>query len=347
MPLVVAALPALVLALVGMIILWGLALLLKSVLQAMANHVPIIGGPLSHAIGTIIDEAISLGYDAAAGVLHDALGLLLAPVYWIERHVASVINFFIALTTTIRYIVRTLIPDATAALGAQILAAYHNAIAYTQTVIHLVYAALAYDVNALTQSLAATARAIEAYALTLATEAQDYTTAAINAETAYVRATAGALGSEIQAVAGAESAYATALYHDAITYSQTLVHGAETTLTTEIGNVVAWAGQENTALAAAIAAMGTQVIAVTLDAVQTVEADLSDLKSECTDNLCSGLSDLADLLNALQGGLGLAALFALAAQFAGDPRGAAEEVRGALGTIANDAAGAVRTLIGI
>ena len=53
MPLVVAALPALIVAIVGMIILWGLALLLKSILQSMANHVPadhrdMIGQGLQH-----------------------------------------------------------------------------------------------------------------------------------------------------------------------------------------------------------------------------------------------------------------------------------------------------------
>jgi hypothetical protein len=152
---------------------------------------------------------------------------------------------------------------------------------------------------------------------------------------------------EIAQVAAAEARYAQTLYTDAITYTQTLVTQAETTLATDIRGVIDWTGAQVTALDAAIGAMGTRVIALTLDAVQTVESDLEDLKSECTDNLCSGLSDLASLLNALTGDLGLAALFALAGQFAADPRRAAADVHTSLGPVAADAAGVVRTLIGL
>lgn len=347
MPLAVAALPAIIIALVGMILLWGLALLLKSVLQSLANHVPVIGGPLSDAIGAIIDQAITLGTSAARAVIGDAVGFILAPVYWVERHITSVINFFSSLVSSIAYITKTLIPDEVSALEADILAAYHNAITYTQSVAHLIYAALAHDVAVLEGQITAAEIAIEHYAQALVAAAEAYTTAAITAETRFVQATAGALETEIAQVATTEARYAQALYTDAITYTQTLVTTAETALATDITHVIDWTQTEVTALDAAIAAMGTRVIALTLDAVGTVEADLSDLKTECTDNLCSGLSDLASLLNALTGDLGLAALFALAAEFAIDPRRAAAEVHGTLGPIATDAAGAVRTLIGL
>lgn len=347
MPLAVAALPALIIALVGMILLWGLALLLKSVLQSLANHVPVIGGALSGAIGAIIDQAVTLGKDAASAVIHDAVGLLLAPVYWIEQHIAGVINFFTSLTAAIRYIIHTLIPELSASLGASILTAYHDAITYTQTVIHLVYAALAYDVAALESSITATAAMLEHYALALMTDAELYTAAAISAETTFVLSTANTLEREIETALTTETAYAQALYHDSITYTQTLVTTAETALTTDISNVIDWVGQEVTGLDAAIAASAAGVIALTLDAVQTVESDLGKLKSECTDNLCSGLSDLASLFNALTGDLGLAALFALAGEFAADPRRAAADVQSTLGPVAQGAAGAVRTLIGL
>jgi hypothetical protein len=347
MPLAVAALPALILAVVGMIILWGLALLLKSVLQSLANHVPLIGGALSGAVGAIIDQAVELGASAARAVVSDAVGFLLAPVYWIERHIASVINFFTGIISAIGYLTRTLIPDEVATLESDILTSYHDAVKYTQSVASLIYATLAYDVAALERAITAAESAALRYAQQLAAAAEAYTAAAIAAETRFVQASISAVENEIAQVATAEARYAQTLYTDAITYTQTLVTQAETTLATDIRGVIDWTGAQVTALDAAIGAMGTRVIALTLDAVQTVESDLEDLKSECTDNLCSGLSDLASLLNALTGDLGLAALFALAGQFAADPRRAAADVHTSLGPVAADAAGVVRTLIGL
>lgn len=347
MPLAVAALPVIILAIVAMIVLWGLALLLKSVLQSMANHIPVIGGPIARSIGSIIDDAISLGQIGARAVVSDAVGFILSPVYWIERHIVSVINFFTNLVDAIGYITRTLIPNEVSALEKQILTAYNDATHYAAQLGDAILADLAHEITAVQDEITAVETAVEHYAQALVAAAEAYTTAAITAETKFVESTAAALASEITQVATAEAAYAQTLYTDAITYTQTLVTAAETTLATDITNVTAWTQTQVTALDAAIAAMGTAVIATTLDAVITVEDDLGKLKSECTDNLCSGLSDLASLFNDLQGDLGLAALFTLAAQFAADPRRAAADVQSTLGTVAQDAAGAVRTLIGL
>jgi len=347
MPLAVAALPVLIIALVAMIVLWGLSLLLKSLLQSLASHVPVLGGPIARSIGSIISDAVSLGSIAARAVIADAVGWILAPVYWIERHIVSVINFFASLVSAISYITTRLIPDEVSALESEIITTYHDATAYAQSLAHQIEATLTSDVTALAAEIGAAESAVEHYAQALFTSAESYTAAAITAETHFVESSIAAVEGEISHVAAAEGAYAQALYHDAITYTQTLVTGAQTTLATDITNVTTWAGAQVTALDAAIAAMGTAVAALALDAVATVESDLSDLKTGCTDNLCSGLSDLASLFNALQGDLGLAALFTLAGDFAADPRRAAADVHAALGTVAADAAGAVRTLIGL
>ena len=346
MPIAVAALPAIILALVGMVILWGLALLLKSVLQALAHHIPGVGGALAGAIGSVIDEAITLGTAAASSVLHDAVGIILAPVYWVERHITGVINLFHSIISSISYITRSLIPSVIASLETAITTAYHNAIGYVQATAHLIYATLTYDITVLEHAMTAADTMIEHYAEALATAAENYTTAAIAAESAYVRQIAGALETEITTVAGAESAYARALYTDSITYAQSLVTAAETALATDLTHVVDWTQTQVTALDAAIAAMGTQVIALTVDAVGTVEADLRNLKTECTDNLCSGLSGLAHLFNSLVDTAAIAALVGYAAWMGTEPRAAGHATADVLAPIAGAAAGAARDVIG-
>lgn len=347
MPLAVAALPVIVVAIVAMIVLWGLALLLKSVFQSLANHVPVIGGSISRSIGALIDTAVTLGADAARAVVADAVGFILAPVYWVERHITSTINFFINLVDAIKYITGTLIPGEVAALEKAITVAYQDAVGYARQLGDAILTDLAHDVAALQTEITAAEIAVEHYAQALFTAAEAYTAAAITAETRYVQSVAASLEAEIARVAVADAQYAQALYTDAVGYAQSLVTAAETTLAGGITDVIDYTNAQVTALDTAIAAMGTQVIALTLDAVATVETDLADLKSECTDNLCSGLSDLASLFNDLQGDLGLAALFVLAAEFAADPRKAAADVQSTLGTVANGAAGAVRDLIGL
>jgi len=345
MPLVVAALPALIVAIVGMILLWGLALLLKSVLQSLANHVPVVGGPLSNTIGAIIDQAITIGASAARAVIGEAVGLLLAPVYWVERHITSAINFFTGIISAIGYITRTLIPDEVAALDADILATYHAAITYTQSVAHLLYAAIAYDVAELEHEITSAEAAVTRYAQQLVAAAEAYTTAAIAAETRFVLAEVGALETQIERVAAAESAYAETLYADATGYARTLVAAAESTLATDIAGVQAWTGAQVTALDAAIAAMGTQVIAFTLDAVGTVESDLTHLKDDCLDNLCKGLGPLASLFNSLVDAAAIAALIGYAGWMASEPRAAGHATADVLGPIATGVAAGARDLL--
>lgn len=347
MPLAVAALPVIIVAIVAMIILWGLAMLLRATFQSLANHVPVIGGTISRSIGAMIDNAIQLGSIAARAVVADAVGFILSPVYWIERHIVTVINFLTSLVDAIRYITTRLIPDEVAALETDIAATYHDATAYARALAQQIETTLAADVAQLAGQIAAAESALAAYAQALTAGAEAYTAAAIDAETHFVLGTAASLAAEITQAAGAESAYARALYTDAITYTQTLVTTAEAGLAADISGTLEWTRTQVTALDAAIAAMGAGVIALTADAVATIESDIDSLKTECTDNLCSGLSDLATLFNGLQGELGLAALFALAAEFAADPHRAAADVRATLGPLAADAAGAVRTLIGL
>lgn len=346
MPLAVAALPVLIVAIVAMIILWGLAMLLKAVFQSLANHVPVIGGAISRSIGAMIDTAIQIGSAGARAVIADAVGFILAPVYWIEHHIASVLNFFSNIVAAIRYITTTLIPDEVAALEKDISTAYHNAVIYTQAVENALVKDLTRDVAALDTLITTAESALERYAQSLFAAAEAYTAAAITATDHFIITTATELESEIAQVAAAESAYARALYTDAITYTQTLVTAAETTLATDVTHVVDWTQTQVTALDAAIAAMGTQVIALTLDAVGTVEADLRNLKSECTDNLCSGLSGLADLFNSLVDTAAIAALAGYAAWMGTEPRAAGHATADVLAPVATAAAGAARDVIG-
>lgn len=347
MAIAVGGLAAVVVALVALIILYGLALLLRSVLQGLANHVPVIGGALSAGIGAIIDDAVRLGREAATAVLAAVIPVILAPVYWIERHIVGLIDFLRSIPDAIAYIIGSLIPSVIKSLSAQILAYYHAAVSYVQAEAQALEAQINADVTALYHDISAVQAALESYAQQLAAAAESYASALVAAETQFVQQVESALGSAIAAGLAAETQFVQAIEADTITYVQSLVTTAEQTLITDIGNVVTWVDQEVTALDASIAAMGTQVVALTLDAVGTVESELEQIKTGCLDNLCGGLSDLASLLSALTGDLGIAALLALAAEFAADPHSAAADVRSTLGPVAQDAAGAVRTLIGL
>jgi hypothetical protein len=347
MPLAIGILPAIIVAVAGLLVLYGLAMLLKTVIQSMANNVPLIGGPLGRAAGAIIDGAVNMGYTAASAVVSEATALFLAPVFWIERHITSAVNFFRFTGLAISYIVHTLIPRVMGILAGEITTAYENAVRYTQAVAGLIYAALSYDLTAVYRTITQVESQLVAYAERLTAEAEAYTTAAINAETRFVEATAVALEHEIEVVFTDATRYAQTLYADAIHYTEATVTAATDTLIHDITQVTTWATGEITALDRYIAAVRAETIAYAAAAAAVVETELEDLKSECTDNLCSGLSDLADLFNALTGDLGIFALFGLAARFAADPVGAAGEVESTLGPVARDAAGAARTLIGI
>lgn len=347
MPLAVAALPAVIIAVVALILLYGLALLLRSILQGMSQHIPYVGGALSSAIGSIIDDAISLGAQAARSAVSFIIGIVMAPVYWIEQHITSIIQTFESVINAVAYITGTLIPQTIAGLRAEIQAAESAALNYAHNLAIDLTNLITTDVTQVYHELAAVQASLISYANTLFTDAEHYTQAAITAETAYVNEVASELTHELQSGLAATDAYVTSAYNSAIHYTQSAVASAEAAAASEISSVTAWVGTEVTALQAYIAAVGASAIAFTTEAVGVVEADLGNLKSDCTDNLCSGLSDLASLFNGLTGDLGLAALFALAARFAADPPAAAAEVESTLGPIARDAAGAVRSLVGV
>lgn len=347
MPLAVAALPFVIIALVAMILIWGADLLFKSMLQSMANHVPLIGGALSRAVGQIVDGAVSLASSAARAVIADTIGVLLAPVYWIERHIVSAVNVFYNLVDAVAYITTKLIPDTIDRVETDISTAYHNAVQYTQTVAHLIYAALAYATSELTNALAVAEADLTRYTQALVAAAEAYTTAEISSLTRYVEGEVSALETEITQVAASETRFAQSLYADAVGYAESLVTTAESALVKDITGVVDWTQTQVTALDHAIEAMGTQVIAFTLDAVGTVESDLLRLKEECTDNLCSGLSDAASLANGLMSQVWTAALLGYAAWAVADPVGCGRDTAEVLGPVAAGAADAVNAAVGV
>ena len=347
MPLLVGFLPELIIAGVALVIVYGLAMLIKAIFGALADNIPLIGGTLHRAIDSIIDDAVNLGYSAAVAVVHAVVPLFMAPVYWIEHHVKDVIDFFESLGSAIAYITGTLIPQTAKSLLGDINTAYHNAIAFAQSEAAALNTEIGRDVTAIYSTISRVETSLEHYAQSLFAAAEAYTAAAIAAETRFIDQVATGLEHEIAAGLAAETKFIQTVESTVISYIDHSIAAVDTALVKDITDVTTWVGQEVTALDHAIAAMGTQAIAFATAAVGVVEADLTRLETECTDNLCSGLSDLASLFNDLTGDLGLAALFALAAEFAADPKGAAADVQSTLGPVAEGASTVIRDLIGI
>lgn len=347
MPVVLAPLAAIIVGLVALILLYAFYQLFHPLLQGLGSA----GGTVGSLIARVADHILTAAYQWAFGWARSAvwqvISFILAPVFWVERHIDAIINTIQMMQFTISWLANQIMPARIAAALNTARGWFNQANTYTQQLVgnlsNWTRAQLASLTSYVTAGLAADAR----YSLQLFDAAEKYTASSIAAESAYVQGALSNLTAFTVKGLADDATYALHLYGQSISYTQALVGSQISAIDTDLGNITSWVTGEVGTLSSAIALAQTQSFAFTKSLVGTVEADLGRLKTECTDNLCSGLSDLASLFNALSGETGLAALFALAGEFAHDPRAAAADVESTLGTVARDAAGAVRTLIGL
>lgn len=347
MPIVVAPLAAIIVALVALILIYAFYQLFHPLLQGLGNEGGTVGGLIARVADRILTSAYQYALAWAKSALHTILGFILAPVFWVERHISMLTQGLNFLTFALSWTDNIFIPNQiSAALGVVrgwITQSEQYAAGLVSSLASWTRGQLASLTTYVQSGLAADAR----YSLALFDTAQKYTAAGLAAESSYVQNALGQLESFTAAGLAQDAAYAEHLFGQSISYTQSLVGSAVGAIDTDLGNITSWVTGQYGTLSLAISLAQARSFALTQSLVGTVEADLGKLKTECTDNLCSGLGDLASLFNALTGDLGLAALFALAGEFAHDPRGAAADVESTLGTVARDAAGAVRTLIGL
>lgn len=347
MPLLLAPLAAIVIAIVAVIALYAFYQLFHPLLQGIGSAGGTVGGFVARAAGSIISAAYGYAANWARGALHALLAFILAPVFWIERNFAQIIATLNSLTFALSWTDTYFIPhQLTGVLG--------QARTWISSLQNFTVSGLASQAayalglfRAAEQYTAAGLAQQAAYSLQLFHTAEQYTTAGLAAESAFVQQ--GLAGLEAYTAAGlaAQGRYALGLYGQSVAYTQALVGSQIGAIDKDLTGLENWTASQLGSLATALAASQTLSFAFARSLVGTVEGELDDLKKGCTDNLCSGVGDLAGLLNGLSGDLGLAGLFSLAAEFARDPKGAAAGVQQTLGPLAADAAGAVRSLIGL
>lgn len=347
MPLALAPLGALVVAIVAVLLLYAFYQLFHPILEGIANAGGIIGSTLASVLDGILSWAYGYASRWARIAVHDVLGFILAPVFWIEHHIE-------ALTSALRMTQFALSWGLNTVLPSRISAAL--SLAHTWDVGVEGYAAtLVSNLGAWTRAqfastdayIASGLAADASYAAGLFRSAEDYTTAGLAAESAYIASGLKALESFTTAGLAADASYAQSLFTAGIHYTTTAVVGLTDAIDKDLSSITSLIGNVQLSLATSIALAQSSAIAFADARVATVEGELGRLERECTDNLCSGLGDLASLFNGLLGDLGLAGLFALAGQFASDPKGTARAVDQVFTPIARDAMSALRGTIGI
>lgn len=345
MPIVLAALPEIILALTLLLILYAARSLFGGVLSSMASRIPLLGRVLATAIDAIISDAVNIAAAAAVVLIDKLEGIILAPVYWVEHILADIWDSIDALRQVVAYVVGSVIPLAISTALTEAVVLIDRAVSIVDLTITTDVLALQSEITQAYTAMAALAANLEGYALALVASAEAYTTAAVTAETAYIETGLASLETQIQAVAAAEAAYVETAVGDAIAYTQAAVIGLEGTIAADTSAITAWVLGQVTSLTAAIDAVQTTSLAFALGAVAAVEADLGKLKAECTDNLCSGAGELASLLNGLVEQGFIAALLGYAAWGISDPVGCGNDTAKILTPIATGAKDTVDAVI--
>lgn len=318
---------ALPLAVVGiaMLIVWFAGQQLHIIpFQGIAHFGGTVGGWMLNWAKAGIEWAIKQAIEIVRSSVNAVLGLITLPIHWLQSHFDDItnglFNAVIAINTLRSVILPRAISQALATAHAWVAGAENYAVGLARDVTHWAQAQFA--------------------------SVYDY----INHEVAVAENYTGHLVSQAEAFTAAEVTaaehYATGLYQTAIGYTDTEIRTVTGWVTGEIGQVTTWAGNRIDTLQAwtvgALAGAGTYALSV----ATAVEADLDALKRDCTDNLCSNLGPLANVIKSLEGDLGLLGVIALAGEFARDPKGTATAVADAFKPVADAATSAVRAAAG-
>lgn len=347
MPLVLVGLADLIPALMALVILFAFAVLFRPLLTGMASRIPLLGSAIANAIDGIISDSVAAGKAFASAAVSGVLGLVLAPVYWFEHIIAEIMNGIDSVWQLASWIATTLISQAVsiAVIEARVLIA--DAVASLENLINQVYQVIQVEISNVERALLADIAAAEAYSTELFQAAERFTEQEITSVVAYVGEVESALASDITAGLAAETAFVESEVAGAISYTEAVAASLGSAITADVTALQGWVTAELGSLTAYIEAVQAASAAYTAASVGVVEADLVKLETECTDNLCSGLSDLASFFNDLQGAFGIAGLIALAAEAARDPKGTAVLVNDTFGPLARAAGDQVRSAVGL
>jgi hypothetical protein len=321
---VVLALADILVAVVAALLLWCAYQLFHDMIAALLSRIPLIGGELA----TLTDFVLFAMEQAALRWAKDSvkalIAIVLAPVHWIESLIGQVETAFQSVYTALYHLRYVVIP-----------ALISNALG------------IAYGWVQQSRAFAAALFAqADAYAAQLYNAAVSFTRSEITLTQQYAAGLYQNAVSFTRSEIALTQHYADTLYTDGISFTRASVATVENWAASSIAAVDTALTADITALDKYIAAAFPAVYAYVGTAVGAVEADLTRLKTDCTDNLCTNLSPLASLLNNLGGDLGLVALIAMAGEMAHDPQGAARTVVDTFAGTANTAASTMRAAAG-
>lgn len=346
MPVVLAALPEVIIGLVLILILWGARALFGGMISSFASRIPFLGSVIATMADAVIRDSIATAQVLAQDAIAKAEGLIIGPIFWFEHLVSALWDTLDALRAMVAYVAQVMIQQGVNIAVTEARALIARSESAIETTLNADVAMLQGEINRVYSVIATVEHDLEAYALALFQTAEAYTTAAIDAETAYVTAGLHAVESEITAAISAETAYVTASVDASIAYTQAAVASLEGTITADTSAITAWVIEQVGSLANAIDLVQSITVAFALTAAKAVEADLNTLKEDCTDNLCSGTGSLASLLNQMFDTAALAAMVAYAAWMGTDPQGAGHATADVLEPIAGGAVDAAHAALG-
>ena len=337
MPVVAAALPEFLIALVVVLIIWAARALFGAMLSSMASRVPLLGRVLGSVVTSIVDDAAAAAVRDSESTVSSILGFILGPIYWVEHILADIWNTFDVVQQVIHYVTTRLIPLAVDLAIAEARTLADRALATAETLINQLYSTVQREFAAVYSTIDTVEHDLENYVAAEFAAAEAFTVREINAETAYVNAVASALSTEITTSIKAETAFVESEFSAAVAYTDAVAHAIDTTITTDTSAITAWVTEQVVSLSSAIELVQATTVAFAATAAAAVEADLGNLKRECTDNLCSGTGELASLLNGLAQAGWISMLLGYAAWGASDPRGCGNATATVLGPIASGA----------
>jgi hypothetical protein len=301
---------------------------------------------LASAIDAITADVVNAAIAEADAIETGLLGIVLAPIYWIEHLIADGLDIVDALRQVVAYVAQVLIPQAVqlAWMQAQVLVA--RAEQLLESLIASEVRIIQGEFTQVYATITAIERALIAYVQAEITAVEREITAAITAETAFVESSIHAVETELQAAMAAETAFVEAEFKSAVAYTTQVAASLTADIDHEATAITSWVTSQIISLTGAIDLVQASTLAVALSAAKAVETDLGNLKAECTDNLCSGLSGAASLVNGLLEQGFVAALLGYAAWGASDPRGCGNATADVLVPIAGAAKDTVDAAIG-
>ena len=344
---IVAPFGALITALAAALITYAIYTLFRPLLTSLAANIPVIGGTLAQVIDGVIGWAWFWAKAGAETALSDLVGLVATPLHWVATLLDNLAGGLSDTYTVLSYFRYSVFPRLISGAlqtvsgwitGVQHFATtlYNQAITYTDA-----------SVGALRNWTLSEVIALSRYAATLYNQSIAFTSVGLNGLSRYAT---DLYHQAITFAAAGDTAlqhYATTLYNQAINYTGVQVTDLENWTKASLASLQSWTGTQVISLEHQIALAQSQAFAFARSEAGTVEADLTKLKTECTDNLCTNLSPLASLFSALTSLIDDAAIVAMALEFAHDPARAAHDMQAEFGGFVDDAINGLRDAVGV